>query len=56
MVRGRKLAVIHGSTRQINQFVVASTSADIKRSDIALAGGDGVIGGHCGVPFTQIVD
>ena len=53
---GRRLAVIHGSVRQINRFVFASTPAAVKREELAAAGCDGVIGGHCGIPFTQIVD
>jgi predicted phosphodiesterase len=55
-IAGRRLAVIHGSVRQINRFIFASTPAAVKREELAAAGCDGVIGGHCGVPFTQIVD
>src|SRR5882672_4760810 len=52
----RRLAVIHGSVSRINQFVFASTAAAIKRREIELAGVDGVIGGHCGLPFSQAID
>lgn len=55
-VGGRLLAVIHGSVSRINRFVFASTPAAEKRAEIALAGTDGVIGGHSGLPFTQVVD
>ena len=53
------LAVIHGSVSRINQFVFASTAASIKRRELDLAQGDsvdGVIAGHCGLPFSQTID
>ncbi len=60
VIGGRRLAVIHGSVSRINQFVFASTAAAIKRRELDRAQGeyitDGVIGGHCGLPFTQTVD
>jgi predicted phosphodiesterase len=53
---GRRLAVIHGSPRSINEFVFAS-APDAELYDlIAHSGCDGVIGGHCGLPFTRVVD
>jgi predicted phosphodiesterase/uncharacterized Fe-S cluster-containing radical SAM superfamily protein len=56
VISGRRLAVIHGSASRINQFVFASTAAAIKRRELDLAAADGVIGGHCGLPFTQTID
>ena len=56
MIGGLRLAVVHGSVSRINQFVFASTAAAVKRRELDLAGADGVIGGHCGLPFTQVVD
>jgi predicted phosphodiesterase len=53
---GRRLAIIHGSPRSINQFVFASESEATLRDLIASSGCDGVIGGHCGIPFTRMVD
>src|SRR6266851_4280954 len=47
---GRRLGVIHGGVRQINRFIFASTPAAVKREDLAAAGCDGVIAGHCGMP------
>lgn len=55
-IRGRRLAVIHGGVERIAQYVFASTQGEEKARQIALAAADGVIGGHCGLPFTQIVD
>ncbi len=50
---GRKFRVIHGGVGEINRYVFASTSQDVKRSEIARAEVDGVIGGHSGLPFTE---
>jgi predicted phosphodiesterase/pyruvate-formate lyase-activating enzyme len=55
-IGGLRLAVIHGSVSRINQFVFASTAAAIKRHAIDVAAADGVIGGHCGLPFSQSID
>lgn len=55
LIGGKRLAVIHGGVEQINQFIFASTSIALKRRQIETAGADGVIGGHCGVPFTQLI-
>jgi len=52
---GRRLAAVHGGTRQINRFIFASTPATDKAEEIAWTGADGVVAGHCGVPFTQLV-
>jgi predicted phosphodiesterase len=52
----KQLAVIHGSVSRINRFVFASTSAAIKQQELDLASSDGVICGHCGLPFSQIVN
>ncbi len=56
LVGDKTLAVIHGSVSRINQFVFASTAASVKRRELDLADADGVIGGHCGLPFSQTVD
>jgi predicted phosphodiesterase/uncharacterized Fe-S cluster-containing radical SAM superfamily protein len=55
-IGGRRLAVIHGSVSRISQFIFASTAGATKRHEINLAAADGVIGGHCGLPFTQTID
>lgn len=52
---GRRVAVIHGSVSRINAFVFASMPGALKQTELALSGVDGVIGGHCGLPFTQVV-
>jgi predicted phosphodiesterase len=54
---GRQLAVVHGGVSQINRFLFASTSAADKLDELNLVvpGIDGLIAGHCGIPFGQIV-
>jgi predicted phosphodiesterase len=56
VIGGRRLAVIHGSPTSINQFVFASAPEAMLRDLITYSGCDGVIGGHCGIPFTRMVD
>lgn len=52
----RLVAVVHGSPDRINEFVFGSASDDDLRPLVRGARCDGVIGGHCGIPFTRIVD
>lgn len=52
---GRRLTAVHGGASQINKWVFASTPAADKLAEIALTGSDGVVGGHCGLPFTEII-
>jgi uncharacterized radical SAM superfamily Fe-S cluster-containing enzyme len=54
-IGGARLAVVHGGTQQINQFIFASTSTKTKVLQFDQAEVDGVIGGHCGLPFSQSV-
>ena len=50
---GRNVLVLHGGFDNINQFVFASTSKTLKRRQLEAAQTDIIIGGHCGIPFTQ---
>ncbi|MBI3452746.1 MAG: metallophosphoesterase family protein [Rhodospirillales bacterium] len=52
---GRRIAAIHGGAAQINRFVFPSTPAADKAAEIDATGTDGVIAGHCGIPFSEIV-
>ena len=45
-----RLAVVHGSAGVINEFVFASTAGVVPQ------GYDGVVAGHCGLPFTRTVE
>jgi len=56
MLGGRRFAVVHGSAASINEFVFAASSDDVKRAGLDALGVDAVVGGHSGVPFTQIID
>jgi len=53
---GLALAVVHGSFSTINQFVFASTPERVKAQELALCGADGIVAGHCGLPFTQVIE
>ena len=50
---GRRFHTIHGGVTEINRYVFASTSTAVKAAEIAEADAEGVIGGHCGLPFTE---
>ena len=52
----RTLAAVHGAATQINKFIFSSTAPAVKTAEIATTGCDGVVAGHCGLPFTDIVD
>lgn len=51
-IAGRRLAVVHGGVEKIADYVFASTPGAEKARQIALSRADGVIAGHCGLPFT----
>ena len=55
-IGGFRLAVIHGSVSSINSFVFATSEQALKRRELELCGADGVIAGHTGIPFTEVVD
>ncbi len=52
---GLKLCFVHGGFEQINQFVFASTDADIKAPQLERSKSDVIIGGHCGIPFGELL-
>ena len=52
---GRRLAAIHGGVAQINRYVFPATGAADKLAEIEASGAEGVIAGHCGLPFTEIL-
>ena len=47
------LAVVHGAPSRINRFLFASDPDEMFLDEIAATGADGVIAGHCGLPFTR---
>ncbi len=55
-LNARRLAVIHGGGGDIARYVFASTAAQDKAAELDRLDADGVIGGHAGLPFTDLVD
>lgn len=53
---GRRLSVVHGSVSSINQFIFPSTKNLVKQRELDLSGVDGIICGHSGIPFSQMID
>lgn len=52
---GRRLAVLHGGADDISRFLFASAPETLLAEEIAATGCDGVIAGHCGIPFARHV-
>jgi predicted phosphodiesterase len=53
---GKDFRVVHAAVDSINRFVFASHPAAEKAHQVALAGADVVVAGHCGIPFGQCLD
>jgi predicted phosphodiesterase len=51
-LNGKSILVVHGGVSRINHFLFASDTKEI-RGELALAGTDMVLAGHCGIPFGQ---
>ena len=51
---GRRLAALHGGASAINRWVFASTPAAEKHAESAQAGAEGIVAGHCGLPFVDL--
>jgi MoaA/NifB/PqqE/SkfB family radical SAM enzyme/predicted phosphodiesterase len=54
-VAGARLAVVHGGATSINRFIFPSTPMAAKSDELDCLGVDGVIAGHSGIPFTQVI-
>jgi predicted phosphodiesterase len=54
-IAGRRLCVVHGGVTSINRFLFASSPTEEKVEELNAAACDGIIGGHCGLPFTQVI-
>ena len=52
---GLRFAAVHGDVEQISRFVFPASPAAEKAGQIAAAGVDGVIGGHSGLPFSEVL-
>lgn len=52
---GLRFAVVHGHERDISEWVFASTPESEKRAALDQLGVDGVIAGHSGLPFSEVL-
>jgi hypothetical protein len=52
----RRLAVLHGGASEISRFLFASTPEPVLLEELAETGCQGVIAGHCGIPFARRLD
>lgn len=50
-----RLAVVHGGVSSISRFIFASTPEHILADELTKAAVDGILAGHCGLPFTRTV-
>ncbi len=55
-INGVRLLAIHGGVSSINRFLFASTPDAEKTAEMDGLDIDGIVGGHCGLPFTQTVE
>lgn len=53
---GRDFRVVHGGAERISRFIFASTADDEIEGELTTLDADAVIGGHCGLPFSRMVD
>lgn len=51
---GRNLAVLHGGADEISRFIFPSAPEAVLAGQIAATGADGVVAGHCGMPFARL--
>jgi hypothetical protein len=49
----RRLAVLHGGANEISRFLFASTPEPVLLEELEQTGCQGVIAGHCGIPFAR---
>jgi hypothetical protein len=52
---GRRLAVLHGGVAEVSRFLFASAPEEVAVEELASTGCDGVLAGHCGLPFLRRV-
>ena len=54
-VGGKRLLLVHGSPKRLNEYVTEEISEDYARELITLAGTDILICGHTHLPFTMVL-
>ncbi|MEM7172330.1 MAG: metallophosphoesterase family protein [Pseudomonadota bacterium] len=52
-----RFLAVHGSVASINEFIFPNTATEKKEAELSLAGDqfDGILGGHSGLPFAEII-
>lgn len=53
---GRGLLAVHGAPSRINRWIFPATPRREKAAELAAAMADGIIAGHAGIPFAEVVD
>lgn len=53
---GLRGIVVHGSATYVSDYIFASTPWSEKEKQFELTGADFILGGHCGLPFSQARD
>jgi predicted phosphodiesterase len=53
---GQRFTVVHGSPSQISGWVFGSTAQQVKNAEMDEAACDGMIAGHCGLPFISTTE
>lgn len=51
-----RFCVVHGSPRSINEFVFPGSPRELKQQQQMESSAHVVIGGHCGLPFGEVLD
>lgn len=51
-----RLAIVHATLSSSSAFIFASSPERTVAAELEHSGSDGVIAGHCGLPFTRMVD
>lgn len=53
---GKKISIVHGSFKNISEFIFKSTPWATKAENFEATGSDVIIAGHCGLPFNDEQD
>jgi len=55
-INNRRMAAIHGGVKDIGRFIFRSTGRRDKSRELDQLNVDGVVAGHCGLPFSENID
>ncbi len=55
-ISGKRLLVTHAAPGVDNRFIFPSDALSLKAGEIAAGGLDGIVAGHSGLPFAQVVE